>query len=56
MLCVYTYKKKRLYKFFWGLGGTYPFHCGVLTPYLYTCWGNKRPSKINVVLNKGYTS
>ena len=45
-----------LYKFFWGLGGTYPFHCGVLTPYLYTCWGNKRPSKINVVLNKGYTS
>ena len=46
----------RLYKFFWGLGGTYPFHCGVLPPYLYTCWGNKRPSKINVVLNKGYTS
>lgn len=45
-----------LYKFFWGLGGTYPFHCGVLTPYLYTCWDNKRPSKINVVLNKGYTS
>ena len=49
-------KKYGLYKFFWGLGGTYPFHCGVLTPYLYTCWGNKRPSKINVVLNKGYTS
>ena len=55
-VCVDMIYKKGLYKFFWGLGGTYPFHCGVLTPYLYTCCGNKRPSKINVVLNKGYTS
>lgn len=42
-----------LYKFFWGLGGTYPFHCGVLTPYLYTCWGNKRPPKSMLSLTRG---
>ena len=44
---------KWLYKFFWGLGGTYPFHCGVLTPYLYTCWGNKRPPKSMLSLTRG---